>query len=225
MGMISDKKLLYHFENDELRTFCEEALGASNLEAYDPGSLKTADVVLSDLGLHKEVTLPGYVPVVLFIDDETPFPPTYYTREIDPAITVDQLNEEIESVISMAGIGRSIGLSDLHILNMDILESLSNLGSTEMVVNGLNRFIKNTTLQLNECRSLHMRGEYEQIRFIMHAMKGNAATLGGEQITRLCGFMEEELKSENYSNFEDKLNLAYTLLASFSFMSNGWYEK
>ncbi len=223
MGLFSDKRILHYFNDDELLAFCKESLEDAAMEPFSQEEFKNADIVLSDAGIPRDLQLPGFVPVVLFIDDETPFPDTYYSRELDPALTPKQLTDELEVIIPIAGYARSMGLPDLKILNTEILESLSDMGSADMVVNGLKRFIKNTTLQLNECRSLGMRDEYDQIRFIMHALKGNAATLGGEQLARLSGVLEDELMSENCANFRSKLDLAYTLLASFSYMSNGWY--
>ena len=220
-----DKTILCHFKDDSLAEFCMEALTGHRVTEFSPNLFPEADVVLTDSGIKENGIIPGYVPVVLFISDEDPFPESYYTRECDSLVTRDQFISEVQYVSGIAALGREAGLQDKRILNTDILEELSRLGTLDMVVNGLRRFMKNTTLQLNECRSMAEREEFEDIRLSLHTVKGNAATLGGEQLAAACNWMEELLMSENYSNFDDKLKLAYTLLASFSFMSNGWYQE
>ena len=217
-------RILNLFQNKQLEEFCQGALSDYNVEAFENEHFQDSDLVLTDSGI-RSGKIPGFVPVLLVISDEKPHPDAYYTRVVDEDLPEDHLREEVEHSSGQASIGRDMGLAEVQILNSEKLNELVQLGGDRVVREGLRNFIKSTTLQLNECRSMLERNSYDDIRFVMHRLKGNAATLGGEQLNRLFSEMEESLLSENYSNFDEKLKLAYTLLAAFSYLSNGWYSE
>ncbi len=216
-----DMRILNLFQNKQLEEFCQGALSGYNPEPFEYEHFQHADLVLTDTGI-RAGRIPGFVPVLLMISDEKPYPDAFYSRVVDEDLPEDDLREEIEHSLRQAAIGRNSGLNEKKILDSDKLRELVELGGENVVKDGIRNFIKATTLQLNECRSLLERNAYDDIRFALHRLKGNASTLGGEQLSRLFADMEESLLSENYSNFDEKLKLAYTLLAAFGYLSNGW---
>ena len=216
--------ILHHFANQETARFCLEALQDFRTEPFSKDGFRNADLVITDQGI-SGMDFPGYVPVILLISDEDDYPDGYFTREADVLLTAGQLRDEVAYVQWQAGIGKELRLADYAILRADMLEDLVRLGGRDLIIKGLRDLIKNCTLQLNECMSLSGRQEYEDIRFILHALKGNSATLGAEQFSAAIAAFETDIQSEIYTKFEEKLKLLYTLLTSFNLVSNRWQQQ
>jgi len=219
-----DINILHLFRDEALQGICQDVLANEDLAPFDAGRFPNADLVLTDSGLTSG-SIPGFVPVLLMAADDEPYPESFYTRVIDKDLSENDLQDEINHSAKEAAVAREVGLHEAVILQTDRLNELVEMGGERIVRDGLRNFMKNTTLELNECRWMLERESYDEIRFAIHRLKGNAATIGGDQLARLFEDMEVSLKSENYSNFDEKLKLAYTLLASFSYLSNGWYSE
>ena len=67
--------------------------------------------------------------------------------------------------------------------------------------------------------------DYDFVRYTFHAIKNNAINLGARQLAEFAGAMEDAIQSENYPNFEAMLELAYTLLSSFEYVTRSWTEE
>ncbi|MEJ2005409.1 MAG: hypothetical protein P8X57_10680, partial [Cyclobacteriaceae bacterium] len=113
--------ILHLFQNKELENFCLEVLNDNDLNEFTPGQFPHAQLVLTDTGITVG-RIPGFVPVLLLIDEDKPYPDSFYTRIIDEDLTGDDLHDEIEHSAYQADVGKSINLHEAEPLNTGKLD-------------------------------------------------------------------------------------------------------
>lgn len=212
-------------KNPGIRDKLQEVLSGATLNTYDPLLVSDAMALVTDTGIENGEEIPGFIPVVVIHDEEDERILSFYTHELSPDERPDTFRNEFRRYSEIADISRSLLLKSYPILNYEKLDELVSIGGYTVVRSGIDQFIRNTTLQLNECSAVIPKKDYDFVRYTLHAIKNNANNIGADQLAVFCGAMEDALLSENYPNFEAMLDLAYMLLSSFEYVSRSWTDQ
>ncbi|MEM7106840.1 MAG: ATP-binding protein [Bacteroidota bacterium] len=95
---------------------------------------------------------------------------------------------------------------DKKVLNEKVLNKLISYGGVEMVDRALKEFEQELEDQLNLLKKLLDVNKYQKASEILHTVKGNAGTLGIEQIASWAEYMEDLTKTKKYTTFDGDLN-------------------
>lgn len=95
------------------------------------------------------------------------------------------------------------------IINMEIVDQLKIHLDDEMIADVYAEFEDETATLIDQCKSK----DWEVVRSNLHTLKGNASTLGIEQVAFIAKTMESEIKKKNTSNFDSDL---FNLKAAFN---------
>jgi two-component system, sensor histidine kinase RpfC len=86
---------------------------------------------------------------------------------------------------------------DAPVLNMKTLADLEMIGSGNRFMTDLvNGFIQDGEVLLSQMQASLERGNYEDFRDLVHAMKGSAITLGADRLCRTCAGVAAQTTSE-----------------------------
>ncbi|MEQ8338746.1 MAG: PAS domain S-box protein [Cyclobacteriaceae bacterium] len=88
------------------------------------------------------------------------------------------------------------------VINQNTLHQLHKYGGKELIESVLIDFDKEATEQIKNAKSYYQKKAYEEMRRELHTLKGNAGTLGIEQLSGLAATVEKSLKE---NKFEDIL--------------------
>jgi HPt (histidine-containing phosphotransfer) domain-containing protein len=212
-------------KHPEIRDTLQAALSDAVLNNYDPLLVNDATALVTDTGIENGEEIPGFIPVVVIHDEDDERILNFYTHELSPDERPDTFQTEFRRFSEIADISHSLLLKTYPILNYEKLDELVAIGGYGVVRSGMDQFVRNTTLQLNECAAVIPKQDYDFVRYTLHAMNNNANNIGAEQLAVFCRAMEDALVSENYPNFEAMLDLAYMLLASFEYVSRSWTDQ
>ncbi len=91
------------------------------------------------------------------------------------------------------------------IINKEIIAQLSKYSGPEMVMDILLDFEKEATEQIANSLIAAAEEDYQCILTNLHTLKGNAATLGVEKVASAAKRIEEDVKTEEYSEIEANL--------------------
>lgn len=92
-----------------------------------------------------------------------------------------------------------------QIIDRKVLEKLIQYGGEEIVTEALDEFCSETELQIKECFVSLSESNHKHILDLLHALKGNAGTLGVNRIARKARGIEEQLKKGYVSGLEEEL--------------------
>ena len=92
--------------------------------------------------------------------------------------------------------------SEQLVINQNTLHQLHKYGGKELIESVLIDFDKEATEQINNAKLFYKKKAYEEMRRELHTLKGNAGTLGIEQLSGLAATVEKSLKE---NKFEDIL--------------------
>ncbi len=91
------------------------------------------------------------------------------------------------------------------IINEEVINQLKKYGGTEMVSSVFKDFELETNEQIEECLNDLDDENYHNIKLNLHTLKGNAGTLGIEQIAKLSIKIESDLKNNMYDELRKDL--------------------
>ncbi|MCU0444756.1 MAG: PAS domain S-box protein [Microscillaceae bacterium] len=90
----------------------------------------------------------------------------------------------------------------LAILNLSVVAQLKKYGGIELVNESLLEFEQDTQQLLSICKIGILNQDYESVRSSLHTLKGNAGTLGADQVAEQARTMEAKLKQHNVEDLE-----------------------
>ena len=91
------------------------------------------------------------------------------------------------------------------IINEDVLQQLRKFGGEEMVISALSDFEKETEEELRSCERSAQAKNYTEILRKLHTIKGNAGTLGVDQLAHEAKTLESKLKEKDHSTLGEDL--------------------
>jgi HPt (histidine-containing phosphotransfer) domain-containing protein len=131
---------------------------------------------------------------------------------ISKPIKANELLNKIRSLLNIQRDDKTIEYhpveKEISIINQEVVDQLKKYGGEEMVMNVFTDFENESSEQIESCILSLNDGNYENILINLHTLKGNAGTLGIEQVSNLTIEIEAKLKKEKkiYDTLEDELN-------------------
>lgn len=92
------------------------------------------------------------------------------------------------------------------LVNLQVVEQLKKYGGEALVVETWAEFVQDTQVLLAEISSYFKDANYTDMLKPLHTLKGNAGTVGAEQIHLQADFLEKKLKNHDYTNIESEVN-------------------
>ncbi|MCF6353235.1 MAG: PAS domain S-box protein [Cyclobacteriaceae bacterium] len=92
-----------------------------------------------------------------------------------------------------------------EIINIEVVRQLKKYGGEEILDSVYDEFSIETEVQLNECQSYFNKKEWEEIKKVLHTIKGTSGTLGINRIAQTAQKLEAMVKQNNISDFETNL--------------------
>ncbi len=139
---------------------------------------------------------------------------SYIAKPIDPL----ELIETVEKWIN-TDLRRTPSKEDLirkeQVINKKVIDKLVSYGGIDMIYQALQDFSEELVVQLKTLQILLRSKQYQKASDILHTIKGNAGTLGIDQIARWAEYMETVSKMKKYTSFEGDLNKFNLLFKSF----------
>ncbi|UII23551.1 PAS domain-containing sensor histidine kinase [Fulvivirga ligni] len=140
----------------------------------------------------------------------------FIAKPIKPSILIQKVeswtNKRENSVLKEKDVPQSTLLSDI---DMATLETLRKYAGTEVLNETLKEFEKESKKQLIDIARSFKNKDFDVTLNILHALKGNASTLGVEKMAQQAELMEDRLKTKEYYNFEEGLSTLRVLYQSF----------
>jgi CheY-like chemotaxis protein/HPt (histidine-containing phosphotransfer) domain-containing protein len=121
-------------------------------------------------------------------------------------------NKKRPEVIEKNGIIADKETQKLRIVDPEVIEQLKKYGGNDLVAQVMLDFHEETSEFLKQSSVALANSNWDELKSILHTLKGNAGTLGLEQISVLCKEMELKLKNNIFdaltTDFE-KLELSF----------------
>ncbi len=92
-----------------------------------------------------------------------------------------------------------------EIINIEVVRQLKKYGGEEILASVYNEFNIETEVQLKECQSYFDKKNWEEIKKLLHTIKGTSGTLGIDRIAQTAKELEVMVKQNNISSFETNL--------------------
>lgn len=89
-------------------------------------------------------------------------------------------------------------LDEQKIINFEVIEQLKKFGGNEMVIHAMNDFQSETSTFLENCKKAIENQDWNEVKSILHTIKGNAGTLGIEQVSEHAAEMESNAKNKKF---------------------------
>lgn len=103
-----------------------------------------------------------------------------------------------------------------EVINKVTIDNLISYGDVEMVKEAMEEFVIATTGQLKDCDNAFIKRDYTGIRDHMHAIKGNASTLGIDRVAAYALSIEENLKANKIKGLKSDLTALKLLFKEFN---------
>lgn len=95
--------------------------------------------------------------------------------------------------------------AEKKVIDQDVLKKLAHYGGEAMVREAMKDFYEDTEKQIKECFVSLSEQNHKRILEILHAIKGNAGTLGIKKMARSAQQIEEHLKKGYIGRLEEEL--------------------
>jgi hypothetical protein len=105
--------------------------------------------------------------------------------------------------------------SKLLILNNQTVEQLRKFGGDEMVLESYQEFLEEAALQLGDCQQAWSDRDFGSLRSVLHTLKGNAGTLGAEQLAEAARLAEVSAKTHDAEALPGQLAGMQAAFAAF----------
>jgi PAS domain S-box-containing protein len=207
---------------------CEVVLAVNGHDAILKAQKRDYDVIFMDIQMPdmdgvtatkriKELGLKNLAPIVAMTaysmkEDKERFIKSGLDDYISKPIKANELLNKIRSLLNIQRDDKTIEYQKVEtkssIINQDIVDQLKKYGGEEMVMNVFTDFENESTEQIESCILSLNDGNYENILINLHTLKGNAGTLGIEQVSDLTVKIEAKLKEQKkiYQSLAEELN-------------------
>ncbi len=126
----------------------------------------------------------------------------YLPKPIRAITLINKVSEET----SKEKINEELTLQKVvEIINIEVVRQLKKYGGEEILDSVYDEFSIETEVQLNECQSYFNKKNWEEIKKLLHTIKGTAGTLGIDRIAQTAQKLETMVKQNNISEFETNL--------------------
>lgn len=134
-----------------------------------------------------------------------PIDPSVLIRKVDYWTSANKKNDKPEKEKK----------DNLLTINKNTLDLLRKYAGNEAVADALKEFDNECIMQLASCSECWIRGDINEILRVLHTLKGNAGTLGVEELASYSEKMEDDLKKKKFSNFKQDLTILKSLHKDF----------
>jgi hypothetical protein len=208
---------------------CEVELAVNGHDAINKAQKRDYDVIFMDIQMPdmdgvtatkkiRELGIENLAPIVAMTaysmkEDKERFIKSGLDDYISKPIKANELLNMIRKILNIHRDDKSIEYKPIEkeesIINQEVVDQLKKYGGDEMVMNVFEDFEKEGAEQIESCILSLNDGNYENILINLHTLKGNAGTLGIEQMSKLTINIEAKLKGEEeiYDGLEDELNV------------------
>lgn len=131
-------------------------------------------------------------------------------KPIKPALLIDKV-----MLWSHSKKPRLVTEADRLIINEATLKKLAHYGGNDMISEVLQEFKSEMDVQLPDLKKLAAEMNFEEVCNTLHTIKGNAGTLGLEQIYDWVAYMESITKTKKYHTFGNDLQKLENLYEQF----------
>ena len=101
-------------------------------------------------------------------------------------------------------------------LNIDTINQLISYSDFKTIEASLIEFNHDTMADLKSCKKLLKNEEYEKLGGLIHNIKGNSGTLGGDDLFELSRKIEQNIKKGDFSTLHDDLKSLSLKLSVFN---------
>jgi hypothetical protein len=207
---------------------CDVDLAVNGQDAINKAARKSYDVIFMDIQMPdmdgvtatrkiKALGIENLAPIIAMTaysmkEDKERFIKSGLDDYISKPIKANELLNKIRSILNIHKTDSSIEYKpvekEISIINQDIVDQLKKYGGEEMVLNVFNDFENESEEQIKSCILSLNDGNYENILINLHTLKGNAGTLGIEQVSNLTVDIEAKLKEKKkiYDGLEEELS-------------------
>ncbi len=207
---------------------CDVEVAVNGQDAINKAQKRHYDVIFMDIQMPdmdgvtatkkiKELGIENLAPIVAMTaysmkEDKERFIKSGLDDYISKPIKANELLNKIRSLLNIQRDDKTIEYQtvekEVSIINQDVVDQLKKYGGEEMVMNVFTDFENESSEQIESCILSLNDGNYENILINLHTLKGNAGTLGIEQVSNLTIEIEAKLKKEKkiYDTLADELN-------------------
>ncbi|XOV90883.1 MAG: PAS domain S-box protein [Bacteroidota bacterium] len=222
-------KILLVDDNDINRNVASSILSKSGCEVIEVSSGFDAikkvkkihfDLILMDIQMPdmdgvettkeiKKLNIPDLPPIIAMTaysmeEDKESFIREGLDDYISKPIKANALIDKVKNWLNFEPIKVSndvfIEESEHLVINQNTLHQLHKYGGKELIESVLKDFDKEATQQIKNAKSLFKKKNYEDMKRELHTLKGNAGTLGIEQLSGLAATIEKSLKENKFDN-------------------------
>jgi PAS domain S-box-containing protein len=195
---------------------CEVHVAINGQDAIDQAQKRPYNVIFMDIQMPdmdgvtatkkiKELGLKNQAPIVAMTaysmkEDKERFLKSGLDDYISKPIKANELLNKIRSILNIKDAGTEIVYEEAEaresIINREVVDQLKKYGGEEMVMGVFGDFESEADEQIESCILSLNDGNYENILINLHTLKGNAGTLGIDQVASLTVSIEARLKQE-----------------------------
>jgi len=88
------------------------------------------------------------------------------------------------------------------IIDTNVIEQLKKYGGNDLISSVYDEFSDETFIQLEDCKHAAKTQQWNELKSLLHTIKGTSGTLGIQKIAKNSLKIENQLKVEDYSNLE-----------------------
>ncbi len=207
---------------------CDVDVAVNGQDAINKAKRRNYDVIFMDIQMPdmdgvtatrkiKELGIKNLAPIVAMTaysmkEDKERFIKSGLDDYISKPIKANELLNKIRMILNIHKSDQAIEIApmerEISIINQDVVDQLKKYGGEEMVLSVFTDFEYESNEQILSCILSLNDGNYENILINLHTLKGNAGTLGIEQVSNLTIDIEAKLKEKKkiYDGLEGELN-------------------
>lgn len=139
----------------------------------------------------------------------------YISKPIKANALIDKVKEWLDFEPNKVSTDVFTEESEQLVINQNTLHQLHKYGGKELIESVLIDFDKEATQQIKNAKSFYRKKAYEEMRRELHTLKGNAGTLGIEQLSGLASTVEKSLKENKFEDIMPNLKQLERSLKEF----------
>ncbi|WP_053404216.1 PAS domain S-box protein [Persicobacter sp. CCB-QB2] len=130
----------------------------------------------------------------------------YLAKPIRAQEIIKKVQEHTHSLAQKETVETKKETNSTPVINKAIVDQLYDIGGCDLIDEVYQNFDLESSDLIQEAKNFALKKDYENILRNLHTLKGNAATLGIEQLAEKVKATEQELKIAPYDNLENDLD-------------------
>jgi len=140
----------------------------------------------------------------------------YISKPIKSEILIQKVRDwVVNKSFTDNGNQAAADLLNNEIFNQEIFEKLKTYANAQTLNKIYTEFEKEVEEQLTDCQNSVLTEDFQTILNNLHTLKGTAGTLGVVKLENLARQIESKVKSGNYKNLENDLNILQNAFVEF----------